>query len=113
MAGGAHESGEVAIGDGIAVDREVIDAHAMHGSFVGIVVVRSHAERAALDRGHVTGKRIYECGRCTTMVVHYHSTTLTALCVSQPPRHLVVRPGGKWRGVLRGDASIQWSGAVT
>src|SRR4249920_1329363 len=55
MPGRAHKFPELAIGDRCAIDPEFANGDAMYRRFFRIVLVRSHAERAAGNPDHVSG----------------------------------------------------------
>ncbi len=57
VAGRIHEPGEAPVGDRIAVHPEPVHRDAVHGAFFRIVLVRSHAERAAWNPDHVRERR--------------------------------------------------------
>src|SRR6185295_1035694 len=52
VAGRVDELAELTIGDRRAVDPEAVNGYAMRRGFLGIVMVRPHAERAAGDDDH-------------------------------------------------------------
>ena len=56
VAGRPHEILELPVRHRRAVDCEFIDGNAMNGRFVGIVLVRSHAERAAGNPQHAVNR---------------------------------------------------------
>src|SRR5262245_40241205 len=55
VAGGLHEFLELPVRHRRAVDPETIDRHTVRWRLFGIVMVRSHAERAAGNEDHVAG----------------------------------------------------------
>jgi hypothetical protein len=58
MAGGAHKLLELPVCHRRAVDPETVDSDAMDWRLFGVMVVRSHAERAAWDPDHVLQRRL-------------------------------------------------------
>ena len=57
VTGGLDEPGKSRVRDREPIDPEPIDRHLMHWPLFRIVLVRSHAERAAGDPHHVRGRR--------------------------------------------------------
>src|SRR5262249_30422096 len=51
--GHVHEAAKPLVGDREPIDPEAVDADLANGTLLGIVVLRSHAERAAGDPHHV------------------------------------------------------------
>jgi hypothetical protein len=58
VTGGANEFLELPVGDRGPIDPETIHSDAMNRSLFGIMLIRSHAKRAAGDPDHIRGHRL-------------------------------------------------------
>ena len=55
VTGRRDKGGKLAIGDRVWVDEKAFDAYLRHRSFLRVVAVGTHLERAARDPDHISG----------------------------------------------------------
>jgi hypothetical protein len=75
VAGRLDESAEGAVGHRRAVDPERVDADAADGCFLGMVLVRPHAERAAGDEDHAGRLTVFTSGGMSSLQAHFQSAS--------------------------------------